>query len=339
MKRYVVTGGAGFIGSHLCQTLLQEGHSVVCVDNFVTGDPSNVDHLFDESRFDLVVRDVSASLQVPGRVDGIFHLASPASPVDYLELPIETLRTGSLGTFAVLDLARDKACPVLLASTSEVYGDPEIHPQSEAYWGHVNPIGPRSVYDEAKRFMEAAAMAYWRIHGLQIRLPRIFNTYGPRMRLDDGRVVPNFMCQALVGEPLTVYGDGAQTRSFCFVDDLVDGLLALFRSDECYPVNLGNPVEHSILDFARLIIDASGSSSTLEFSSLPVDDPKQRRPVIDRARRLLGWEPRVALSDGLKRTLAYFTRTLDAGGRTTKRRSSRIVGVRALEARGKTASA
>ncbi|MFZ5893020.1 MAG: UDP-glucuronic acid decarboxylase family protein [Myxococcota bacterium] len=310
MSRFVVTGGAGFIGSHVCDRLLAEGHHVLCVDNFITGNIENLQRTRSEPRFDLSIRDVAASLHIPGKVDGIFHLASPASPVDYLEHPLETLRTGSLGTFNVLELARDKACRILVCSTSEVYGDPEQHPQRESYFGNVNPIGPRAVYDEAKRFMEACTMAYHRKHTLPIRIARIFNTYGPRMRLEDGRVVPNFVSQALRGIPLTIYGDGSQTRSFCYVDDLVEGLFRLFHSDICEPVNLGNPIEHTILEFARKIVAAVSSRSILEFRELPIDDPKQRRPDITRARAELDFHPKVPLDVGIQRTIDYFRRVM-----------------------------
>jgi dTDP-glucose 4,6-dehydratase len=322
MSHFVVTGGAGFIGSHLCERLLAEGHHVRCVDNLVTGSLANVRASSTDPRFTLMLRDIAASLTVPGRVDGIFHLASPASPVDYQELPLETLRTGSLGSFSVLELARDKNCPVLLCSTSEVYGDPEQHPQTEAYFGNVNPVGPRSVYDEAKRFMEATATAYHRKYGVRVRLARIFNTYGPRMRLEDGRVVPNFVSQALRGEALTVYGQGTQTRSFCYVDDLVEGLMRLFACDTSEPVNLGNPAEYTILEFAHLIIAAAQSRSTVAFRDLPIDDPKQRRPDISRARRVLGFEPKVELNEGLSRTVAYFRSALGRSQEATWARSA-----------------
>jgi dTDP-glucose 4,6-dehydratase len=307
MARILVTGGAGFIGSHLCERFLGEGHEVICVDNLLTGDRDNIAPLFESSNFTFLEQDVTNYLYVKGSLDAVMHFASPASPVDYLELPIQTLKVGSLGTHKALGLAKEKGARILVASTSEVYGDPLIHPQEESYWGNVNPVGPRGVYDEAKRFLEAMTMAYMRTHGVQTRIARIFNTYGPRMRMRDGRVVPNFICQALRGEPLTVYGDGSQTRSFCFVDDLVEGLTRLLWSDEREPTNLGNPREMTILEFAEKIIALSGSSSQIDYKPLPVDDPKVRQPNIDKARRVLeGWEPRVALEDGLSAAIEYF---------------------------------
>ena len=310
MSRYVVTGGAGFIGSHLCERLLREGHNVVCVDNLVTGSLLNVQPLRGHSRFEFAFADVAASLVVPGKVDGIFHLASPASPVDYLELPLETLRTGSLGSFAALELAREKGCPILLTSTSEVYGDPEQHPQRESYFGNVNPIGPRSVYDEAKRFMEACAMAYQRKYGLSVRLARIFNTYGPRMHPADGRVVSNFIMQALKDEPISIYGDGSQTRSFCYVDDLIRGLIALMETgpETTGPINIGNPNEFTVRQLAEKVIELTGSRSQIVQEPLPQDDPKQRQPDISKAKRDLGWEPSVQLDEGLAKTIDYFRR-------------------------------
>ena len=306
MARVLITGGAGFIGSHLCERFLDEGDEVICMDNFRTGSPDNIAHLFQNRRFMFIEQDVTTYIYVKGALDAILHFASPASPVDYLELPIPTLKVGSLGTHKALGLAKEKGARFLLASTSEVYGDPIVHPQPEEYWGNVNPIGPRGVYDEAKRFAEAITMAYHRAHGVQTRITRIFNTYGPRMRLRDGRVVPNFLAQALRGEPLTVYGDGSQTRSFCFVSDLVDGIVRLLRSDYSNPVNVGNPTEVSILEFARRIIALTGTKSQIVNEALPVDDPKQRKPDITKARKLLGWEPKVALEDGLKRTIDFF---------------------------------
>jgi dTDP-glucose 4,6-dehydratase len=307
MARVLITGGAGFIGSHLCERFLKEGDEVICMDNFITGSPDNIAHLFTNKNFSFIPQDVTTYIYVKGPVDAILHFASPASPVDYLELPIQTLKVGSLGTHKALGLAKEKGARLLLASTSEVYGDPLVHPQKEDYWGNVNPIGPRGVYDEAKRFAEAMTMAYHRAHGVQARIVRIFNTYGPRMRLRDGRVVPNFIAQALRGEDLTVYGDGGQTRSFCFVSDLVEGLVRLLRSDHVGPVNIGNPRELTILEFARAIIQLTGSKSQITFQPLPVDDPKQRQPDITLARRVLNnWEPRVSLEDGLRQTIAYF---------------------------------
>jgi len=313
MARIVVTGGAGFIGSHLCERLLGEGHEVTCVDNLLTGDRDNVAHLFENPSFTFLEQDITNYIYVKGPLDAVLHFASPASPVDYLELPIQTLKVGSLGTHKALGLAKEKGARILVASTSEVYGDPLIHPQEESYWGNVNPVGPRGVYDEAKRFMEAMTMAYMRTHGVQTRIARIFNTYGPRMRMRDGRVVPNFICQALRGEPLTVYGDGSQTRSFCFVDDLVEGLLRLLWSEEKEPTNLGNPREMTILEFAEKIIELSGSSSKIDYRDLPVDDPKVRQPDIGKAQRVLdGWEPRVSLEDGLSAAIEYFRGKLQA---------------------------
>ncbi|HIH44993.1 MAG TPA: SDR family oxidoreductase [Candidatus Methanoperedenaceae archaeon] len=301
----LVTGGAGFLGSHLCELLLRGGHTVLCVDNFSTGSNQNIRGIGSEA-FRAINHDVSEPLAIEGDIDYIFHLASPASPVDYMELPIQTLRVGAMGTYNMLELAKEKRAKFLLASTSEVYGDPQVSPQPETYWGNVNPVGPRSVYDEAKRYAEAITMAYHRYHGLDTRIARIFNTYGPRMRLNDGRVVPNFISQALNGEPLTVYGDGSQTRSFCYVDDLVNGLYRLMMSDYCEPVNIGNPEEHTILEFAQIVMRITGKNVGLVFTDLPVDDPKQRRPDITRAREVLGWEPVIQLEDGLRRTVEYF---------------------------------
>ncbi len=308
--RILVAGAAGFIGSHLCDRLLEEGHEVLGADNYITGASHNLTHLESHPRFRLIHHDITEPLAVDGPLDVIFNLASPASPKDYLSHPIETLRTGAEGSRHLLDLACRKQARYLLASTSECYGDPQEHPQKETYWGHVNPVGPRSCYDEAKRFAEAITMAYHRQHGLSTRIARIFNTYGPRMQLDDGRIVPNFVRQALRGEPITVYGDGSQTRSFCYVDDLVEGLVRLSRSDEPLPVNLGNPEEMTVLEFARLIRQFAGSRSEIRFEPLPEDDPQRRRPDITRARLLLGWEPRVGLEEGLRRTIEWFARRL-----------------------------
>ncbi len=306
MKRALVTGGAGFLGSHLCERLLAEGMAVVCVDNLITGKTANVAHLVGRREFEFLRHDVSKPIEVAGPIDYVLHFASPASPIDYLELPIQTLKVGSLGTHNSLGLAKAKAARYLLASTSEVYGDPLVHPQPETYWGNVNPVGPRGVYDEAKRFAEAMTMAYHRVHGLETRIVRIFNTYGPRMRLRDGRVVPAFVSQALAGEPLTVFGNGSQTRSFCYVDDLVEGIYRLLMSDESEPTNIGNPHEMTILEFAERIRALVGSASPIEFKPLPVDDPKTRQPDISKARRKLGWEPRVPLEVGLARTVEHF---------------------------------
>ena len=306
MARVLITGGAGFIGSPLCERFLDDGDDVICMDNLLTGTADNVAHLFANPRFTFIQQDVTNYIYVKGPLDTILHFASPASPVDYLELPIQTLKVGSLGTHKALGLAKEKGARFLLASTSEVYGDPLVHPQREDYWGNVNPIGPRGVYDEAKRFAEALTMAYHRSHAVETRIVRIFNTHGARMRLNDGRVVPNFISQALRGEPLTVYGDGSQTRSFCYVSDLVEGIVRLLRSDYAGPVNCGNPQEVSILRFAETIRTLTGSGSEIVFRPLPEDDPKVRQPDISLARRLLGWEPRVPLEDGLRRTIDYF---------------------------------
>ncbi|MCA8942987.1 MAG: SDR family oxidoreductase [Planctomycetes bacterium] len=314
-KKVLVTGGAGFIGSHLCERMLEEGHQVVCMDNLLTGDLRNVEHLFRHERFSFYHQDVTEFIHVPGRLDYILHFASPASPIDYLELPIQTLKVGALGTHKVLGLARAKNARFLLASTSEVYGDPLEHPQQESYWGNVNPVGPRGCYDEAKRFAEACTMAYYRHHGVETRIVRIFNTYGPRMRLNDGRVLPAFMSQALRGEDLTVFGDGSQTRSFCYVDDLVEGITRLLYSDEVEPTNIGNPAEMTIREFGEAILELTGSESKFVEKPLPTDDPKVRRPNIDKARRVLGgWEPKVALREGLERTMAYFKERIASDG-------------------------
>jgi dTDP-glucose 4,6-dehydratase len=304
--RTVITGGAGFIGSHLCERFLAKGHEVVCVDNLITGELANIDHLRGDPRFRFLYHNISDPLLLDGRVDHVLHFASPASPVDYLRHPIPTLKVGSLGTHNTLGLAKLKHAAFLLASTSEVYGDPAIHPQREDYWGNVNPIGVRGCYDESKRFAEAITMAYHRAHGVNTKIIRIFNTFGERMRLDDGRVVPNFIGQALRGEPLTVYGDGSQTRSFCYVQDLVDGIEKLLFTDFHEPVNLGNPDEVTILQFAEEIRRLSGSKSQIEHRPLPQDDPKVRKPDITRARQLLGWQPHVSRQEGLNRTLQYF---------------------------------
>ncbi|HMP74269.1 MAG TPA: SDR family oxidoreductase [Kiritimatiellia bacterium] len=309
----VITGGAGFLGSHLTDLLLGKGHKVICIDNLITGNLDNIKHLEDNPDHTFIHQDVTTEITLEGPVDNIFHFASPASPIDYLELPIQTLKVGALGTHKALGLARAKGARILLASTSEVYGDPLIHPQPESYWGNVNPIGPRGVYDEAKRFAEAMTMAYHRYHGVQTRIVRIFNTYGPRMRPNDGRVVPAFITQALKGEPITVFGDGSQTRSFCYVSDLIAGIYALSKSDEVNPVNIGNPREMSMLEFAETIRAACQSSSPIEHKPLPVDDPKIRQPNITRAREILGWEPQVTLEQGLTSTIAYFKSLIEKG--------------------------
>jgi dTDP-glucose 4,6-dehydratase len=312
VARILVTGGAGFIGSHLCERLLDEGHEVTCIDNFSTGSPDNIAPLLGDQRFRFIQQDVTNFIYVQGALDAILHFASPASPIDYLELPIQTLKVGSLGTHKALGLAKEKGARFLLASTSEVYGDPLVHPQTEDYWGNVNPIGPRGVYDEAKRFAEAITMAYHRTHKVDTRIVRIFNSFGPRMRQEDGRVVPNFIAQALRGEDLTVYGDGNQTRSFCYASDLVEGILRLLRSDYALPVNVGNPHEMTVLQFAKLIITLTGSRSGIAYKPLPVDDPKVRQPDISLARKLLdGWEPVVPVEEGLRRTIAYFQGRLE----------------------------
>jgi dTDP-glucose 4,6-dehydratase len=306
MSRVLITGGAGFLGSHLADLMLSRGHDVICMDNLVTGSPSNIAHLIGRKGFRFVEHDVTEYVYVEGQLDFILHFASPASPIDYLQLPIQTLKVGALGTHKALGLAKAKGARFILASTSEVYGDPLVHPQPESYWGNVNPVGPRGVYDEAKRFAEAITMAYARAHGVRCGIVRIFNTYGPRMRLNDGRVLPALMCQALKGEDLTVFGDGRQTRSFCYVSDLVDGIYRLMTSDVGDPVNIGNPTEMTILDFAREINAVTGAKSKVVFKPLPVDDPKIRQPDITRARKLLGWEPKVALREGLEKTLPDF---------------------------------
>jgi len=305
-KRALVTGGAGFLGSHLCERMLDQDLEVVCMDNLITGSLANIEHLYPRDGFTFIRHDVTNYIHVPGRLDYILHFASPASPIDYLKLPIQTLKVGSLGTHKALGLAKSKEARFLLASTSEVYGDPLVHPQPEDYWGNVNPVGPRGVYDEAKRFAEAITMAYQRHHGVETRIVRIFNTYGPRMRAGDGRVVPAFICQALNGEPLTVFGDGSQTRSFCFVSDLIDGILRLLHSDHEEPMNIGNPAEMTVLEFAREIVRLTDSRSEISFKDLPVDDPKVRQPDIALANAVLDWQPGVSLVDGLSRTIEYF---------------------------------
>jgi len=312
--RALVTGGAGFIGSHLCEFLLKNGWQVVCLDNFITGRPSNVSQLQNNPGFMFTEQDAIKRVDVSGSVDYVFHLASPASPVDYLTFPVQTLEAGAMGTRNALELAKDKKAVLLLASTSEVYGDPLVHPQKEEYWGNVNPVGLRSVYDEAKRFAEALTTEYGRSQGVSIRIARIFNTFGTRMRLNDGRVVPNFIYQALNNEPITVYGDGSQTRSFCYVDDLVQGLYKLALSDFREPVNLGNPVEMSVLNFAKLIIKITGSRSEIIYRPLPADDPRQRQPDITKAKNILQWEPKIGIEDGLARTIAWFKMHMKPGG-------------------------
>jgi dTDP-glucose 4,6-dehydratase len=314
MGRALITGGAGFLGSHLCELFLSRGHEVICMDNFITGSPDNIGHLFGQPGFSFVKHDVTEYIHVEGKLDFVLHFASPASPIDYLEKPIQTLKVGSLGTHKTLGVAKDKNARYLIASTSEVYGDPLIHPQKEDYWGNVNPVGPRGVYDEAKRFAEAMTMAYHRFHGVDTRIVRIFNTYGERMRLNDGRVVPAFVSQALRGEPLTVFGDGSQTRSFCYVSDLIEGIYRLLMSDQVDPVNIGNPAELTVLQFAETILRITGSEAPIEYRPLPEDDPKVRKPDITRARTLLDWEPRVPLEEGLRRTIDYFRKKVDAAG-------------------------
>ncbi len=308
--RVLITGAGGFLGSHLTDRFLADGHDVIGVDNFVTGSPENLAHLLGNPKFQFFHHDVTNFIYVAGSLDGVLHFASPASPIDYLELPIQTLKVGSLGTHKALGLAKAKGARFLLASTSEVYGDPQVHPQPESYWGHVNPVGPRGVYDEAKRFAEAMTMAYHRTHGMQTRIVRIFNTYGPRMRARDGRVVSNFVVQALTGEPLTIYGDGGQTRSFCYVSDLIDGIYRLFHSDRVEPTNIGNPNEFTVLQLAELVRTITGSASPIDRRPLPTDDPKVRKPDITIARTTLGWEPKVQLNEGLQRTIEFFRNQL-----------------------------
>jgi len=310
MGRALITGGAGFLGSHLCELFLDRGHEVIAIDNFITGNPANVQHLIGREGFSFVKYDVTNYIHIDGDLDYVLHFASPASPIDYLEKPIQTLKVGSLGTHKTLGVAKDKGARYLIASTSEVYGDPLVHPQKEDYWGNVNPVGPRGVYDEAKRFAEAMTMAYHRFHGVETRIVRIFNTYGPRMRIKDGRVVPAFISQALRNEPMTVFGDGSQTRSFCFVTDLIEGIYRLLMSDEVNPTNIGNPNEMTVLQFAEEIKRLTGSKAPIEFRPLPEDDPKIRRPDITKARTLLNWEPVVPLEEGLTKTIDYFRRVL-----------------------------
>jgi dTDP-glucose 4,6-dehydratase len=309
-KTAVVTGGAGFLGSHLCDRLLGEGFRVIAIDNFITGSSDNIEHLAGNQNFRFIRHNVSEFIFVPGAVDFVFHFASPASPIDYLEHPIPTLKVGALGTHNSLGLAKDKGAKFLLASTSECYGDPLVHPQNEDYWGNVNPIGPRGVYDEAKRFAEAMTMAYHRFHGIDTKIVRIFNTYGPRMRLRDGRVVPAFISQALNNEPLTIFGDGTQTRSFCYVSDLIEGIFRLAMSDQHGPVNIGNPVEMTIRQFAEKILAITGATGGITFTALPIDDPKVRQPDITRARKLFGWEPKVDFENGIRTTIEYFRKKL-----------------------------
>lgn len=309
--RTLITGGAGFIGSHLCDYFIEKGHEVLCIDNLLTGSPDNISHLIGNNRFRFIKHNVSDYIYVDGRIDNVLHFASPASPFDYLNYPIQTLKVGSLGTLNSLGLAKAKGARFLLASTSETYGDPQVHPQSEDYWGHVNPVGPRGVYDEAKRFAEAMTMAYHRYHNMDTKIVRIFNTYGPKMRIKDGRALPNFMCQAIRGEDITVYGNGSQTRSFCFISDLVEGIYRLLVSGENNPVNIGNPEEITILQLAEMILSLTNSKSKIVFKELPVDDPKVRQPDISKAMSLLHWEPRVSRDIGLQKTLKYFQDTLN----------------------------
>jgi dTDP-glucose 4,6-dehydratase len=310
-KRVLITGGAGFLGSHLCDRFIREGFHVTAMDNFLTGSINNIEHLMGHKDFDFFECDVSKYVHVPGNLDYVLHFASPASPIDYLKMPIQTLKVGSLGTHNLLGLAKDKKARILVASTSEVYGDPLVHPQTEEYWGNVNPVGPRGVYDEAKRFQEAITMAYHTFHKLETRIVRIFNTYGPRMRLDDGRVLPAFIGQALRGEDLTAFGDGTQTRSFCYVDDLVEGIYRLLMSDYAYPVNIGNPDEITINQFAEEIIKLTGTNRKIVYKPLPTDDPKQRKPDITKARQILGWEPKFTRAEGLKPTYEFFKNKLN----------------------------
>lgn len=314
--RAVITGGAGFLGSHLCELMLEKGWDILCMDNLVTGSDSNIGHLLSHPRFRFAHQDVSRYIDVPGPVDAVLHFASPASPPDYLKMPIQTLKVGALGTHNSLGLTLAKKAKFLLASTSECYGDPEVSPQPESYWGHVNPTGPRGVYDEAKRYAEALTMAYHRYHGVDTRIVRIFNTYGPRMRLNDGRALPNFLYQALTGEPITVYGEGKQTRSFCYVSDLLDGIYRLLESNEHDPVNIGNPHEITILEFAERVRTLVGAKAPIVFRPLPQDDPKQRCPDITRARKILGWEPKINLEEGLRRTYDYFKEKIVGAGRS-----------------------
>lgn len=311
-KKVLVTGGAGFLGSHLCDRMLAEGYKVIAMDNLITGSLENIEHLMGNQDFEFYHNDVSKFVHVPGELDFIFHFASPAGPIDYLKMPIQTLKVGSLGTHNLLGLAKEKKARIMVASTSEVYGDPLVHPQNEDYWGNVNPIGPRGVYDEAKRFQEAITMAYHTFHGLETRMVRIFNTYGPRMRLNDGRALPAFVGQALRGEDITVFGDGSQTRSFCYVDDLIEGIYRLMMSDYVYPVNIGNPDEITIKEFAEEIIRLTGTNQKIVYKPLPKDDPKQRRPDITRAKEILGWSPKYSRAEGLKPTLEYFQKKVQS---------------------------
>jgi dTDP-glucose 4,6-dehydratase len=305
-KRVLITGGAGFLGSHLCDRFLKEGFSVIAMDNLITGDLNNIEHLFPLDDFEFYKHDVTKFIHIPGNLDYILHFASPASPIDYLKIPIQTLKVGAMGTHNLLGLAKAKGARILVASTSEVYGDPLVHPQTEEYWGNVNPVGPRGVYDEAKRYLESITMAYHNFHGVETRIIRIFNTYGPRMRLNDGRALPAFIGQALRGEDLTVFGTGAQTRSFCYVDDLVEGIYRLLLSDYHLPVNIGNPDEISLKDFAEEVLRLTGNKVKIVYKPLPEDDPKQRRPDITKAKEILGWEPKIARREGLEKTYAYF---------------------------------
>lgn len=310
MPRTLITGGAGFLGSHLADALIARGHHIIAMDNLITGDMTNIEHLIGHDQFHFIKQDVTNYIHVPGEIDYILHFASPASPIDYLKLPIQTLKVGSLGTHKVLGLAKEKKARILLASTSEVYGDPLTHPQKEDYWGNVNPIGPRGVYDEAKRFAEAMTMAYHRFHGVETRIVRIFNTYGPRMRVEDGRVVSTFITQALMNKPITIFGDGSQTRSFCFVQDEVEGIIRLLESDIDTPVNIGNPAEMTVKDLSQVVIELTNSSSEVVFRDLPEDDPKIRQPDITLAKEKLGWEPQVTLREGLGKTIEYFREVL-----------------------------
>lgn len=305
-KRVLITGASGFLGSHLCDRFIKEGYTVIAMDNLITGDLKNIEHLFKLEQFEFYHHDVTKFVHVPGKVDYILHFASPASPIDYLKIPIQTLKVGSLGTHNLLGLAKEKGARILIASTSEVYGDPLVHPQNEEYYGNVNTIGPRGVYDEAKRFQESITMAYHRVHGVETRIARIFNTYGPRMRLNDGRVIPAFIGQALRGEDLTVFGDGSQTRSFCYIDDQVEGIYSLLLSDYSFPVNIGNPLEISILDFALEIIKLTGTRQKIVFKPLPQDDPMQRQPDISKAKEILNWEPKISREEGMLKTYQYF---------------------------------
>ena len=316
-KRVLITGAAGFLGSHLCDYFIRKGFRVVGMDNLITGDLRNIEHLFKLEAFEFYHHDVTKFIHVSGELDYILHFASPASPIDYLKIPIQTLKVGALGTHNCLGLAKAKNARILVASTSEVYGDPLVHPQTEEYWGNVNPVGPRGVYDEAKRYMESITMAYHTYHGLETRIVRIFNTYGPRMRLNDGRALPAFIGQALRGEDLTVFGDGSQTRSFCYVDDLIEGIFRLLMSDYSMPVNIGNPAEISLLDFAKEVLALTGNKVTIVHKELPVDDPKQRKPDISRAREILGWEPVISRSEGLKKTYTYFSELPESEWRKT----------------------